>query len=222
MSADAVYEAYIEVEPNGASLAQLYDLPGCYAHGVDQAIALDNLEAAIPAYYVWLQAHDAYTPIVQGPHRVCVVGEAQVPATDGHAPGGFFAPAAVPMTGEDLDWYLALLDWAYTDLAALLDRVRAAQADDVATHVAQTQLWLASRLEAQPVVAAEERFPGAPRERLRQVWQASVSRMRGTSDDERERRVDLEGERWSLRKLLQRSILHVRMHTDELRQALAE
>jgi hypothetical protein len=46
--------------------------------------------------------------------------------------------------------------------------------------------------------------------------------MRGTGDNERERIVDQDGERWSLRKLLQRSILHVRTHTDDLRHALGE
>jgi predicted RNase H-like HicB family nuclease len=222
MSAEAIYHAYLELQPDGTCLAQVYDLPGCCARGPDQATALRNLGAAVPGYYVWLQAHDEYTPIVQGPHRVSVVGTAQVPAVDGHAPGGFFEPAAVPVTAEDLDWYLALLDWAYTDLVALLDREDVARADAVTSHVAQTQLWLNSWLEAQPAESVMERLTGSPRDRLRQVWQASLARLRGTSDDERERIVDQDGERWSLRKLLQSSILHVRMHMDDVRQALGE
>ena len=177
MSEAAVYEAYVEVAPNGACLAQLYDLPGCYAYGIDQAAALRNLEAAIPAYYAWLQSHDDYTPIVQGPQRVSVVATVQEPATDDHAPGGFFEPEAVPVTTEDLDWYLALLDWAYADLLALFDRVGDAQANEVATHVAQTQLWLTSRLKAQPAVPSVEQPSGGPRDRLRQVWQASEARL---------------------------------------------
>ncbi|HEV2460250.1 MAG TPA: type II toxin-antitoxin system HicB family antitoxin [Ktedonobacterales bacterium] len=222
MSDEAMYHAYLELQPDGTCLAQVYDLPGCCARGPDQATALHNLEAAIPGYYVWLQAHDEYTPNVQGPHLVSVAGTAQVPAVDGHARGGFFEPAAVPVTAEDLDWYLALLDWAYADLAALLDREDVAQADDVATHVAQTQLWLNSRLDAQLAVPEVEQLPGTTHDRLRQVWQVSLARMRGTGDDERERIVDQDGERWSLRKLLQRSILHVRTHTDDLRQAPGE
>ena len=222
MSQEAVYEAYVEVQPDGACLTQVYDLPGCYGRGPDQPTALRNLEAAIPAFYAWLQTHDEYTPIVQGPHRVRVVGTAQVPEADGHASGGFFEPAAASMTAEDLDWYLALLDWAYADLAALLDRGDAARADDVATHVAQIQLWLIWRLKLEPPIPAVDQLAGGSRERLRQVWQASFTRLRDTSDEERERIVDHEGERWSLRKVLQRSILHVRIHLDDERRELGE
>ena len=222
MSHEAVYHAYLEVEPGGACLAQLYELPGCYGVGPDQDAAIGALNESIPGYYAWLQVHDEYTPIVEGPHTIFVMATAKVPEAGGHGSGGFFEPAAVPVTAEDLDWNLALLDWAYADLAALLDRRDGAQADDVATHVAQTQLWLNARLEPQPSVPAVERLTGGPRDRLRQVWQASLARMRDTSDDERERIVDQDGERWSLRKLLQRSILHVRMHTDDVRHALGE
>ena len=138
MSDEAVYHAYLEVEPGGACMAQLYELPGCYGIGPDQDAAIGNLHEAIPEYFTWLRDHDEYTPLVTGPPTVILMAIAQVPEADGHAPGGFFEPAAVPVTVEDLDWYLALLDWAYTDLAALLDRESGARADAVASHVAQT------------------------------------------------------------------------------------
>jgi hypothetical protein len=56
-----------------------------------------------------------------------------------------------------------------------------------------------------------EQLPGAALDRLQQVWQASLHYLRNTSDEERERIADHDGERWSLRKALRRSALHLRI-----------
>src|SRR5215470_6903674 len=101
------YEGYIERYPDGTYLAQLIDLPGCFGRGVGLDVSLRQVAAAIPAYYGWLVRHDEYTPLVQGPFEV-VQRELQ-PATP--ECGAFFSPDAAPVSAEDLDWYLALLDW---------------------------------------------------------------------------------------------------------------
>ncbi len=227
MGGEIVYEGFLEVRDDGASLAQLYDLQGCYAYGRSPEEALQALATRIPAYYAWLRRHDDYTPDVRGVFRVTPREAARVPALDGHTAGGaFFAPDAAPVTDEDLDWSLALLDWSYQDLAALLSSLPPAALDAplpngqplraLADHIAQTQIWLISRLEPRPSVPLISQFPGTELDHLRQVWQASLSRLRAASDDERQRHLDHDGERWSLRKLLRRSILHLREHTTDL------
>lgn len=201
-----MYDAYVEVQGDGACLAQLSDLQGCFAQGPTQAQALIALAAAITPYYAWLRRHDDYTPDVRGPFEVRAREVVQVAAADGHHDASFFTPDGEPMGNEDLDWSLALLDWAYSDIAV------GSEADAALDHLTQTQLWLISRIEAQPAVPRIEQLPGDARQRMRQVWQASLARLRGASDDERQHIVEHDGERWSLRKVLRRSILHVRMH----------
>lgn len=224
--ADIVYEGFLEVRDDGASLAQLYDLQGCFAYGRTPDEALNTLESRIPAYYVWLRRHDDYTPDVRGPFRVIPKEALRAQGLDGHTAGAFFGPDATPVTDEDLDWSLALLDWSYQDLTALLSALPPGGLDAplpngqplraLVDHIAQTQIWLISRLEARPAVPSISQFPGTERDHLRQVWQASLSRLRASSDDERQRLLDHDGERWSLRKLLRRSILHLREHTTDL------
>lgn len=224
------YDAYLEVRDDGSCLAQLLDLPGCFSIGASPDAALSALAASIPAYYEWLRRHDDYTPAVHGPFLV-LPREVQRTATASGLPlAAFFSPAAEPVTAEDLDWYLALLDWAYTDFAAMLHAQASAALDvpraggvtplQLAEQVAQTQLWLLSRIEPQPRVPQLAQLPGATLDKVRQVWKASLHRLRNTTDDERERILEQNGERWSLRMVLQGSILLVRMYTDTLADAL--
>lgn len=213
VGAGAVYDGALEVRPDGSCLAQIADLPGCFGRGAGQEAALAALVASIPGYYAWLSAHDDYTPVMHGPYTVTArevarVGDERI--------GAFFATDAEPVSNEDLDWYLALLDWSYGDLAALAGVVGqvAARLLDV---VAQEQLWLTTRLDARPVVPPVTQLPGTPADHLRQVWQASLARLRAATEEERERVWEHEGERWSLRKVLRRSVLLARERTEALR-----
>ncbi|HLZ22304.1 MAG TPA: hypothetical protein VKQ30_09295 [Ktedonobacterales bacterium] len=220
MGEEVVYEAYVEMQPDGSCLAQLLDLPGCFGRGPDEASALAALSASIPQYYAWLRDHDEYTPEVQGPFTVTPKQVERVQIINGRLVGAFFAREDEAATSEDLDWMLALLDWAYSDLQGLLAAFPAGALEhlgpnglkpqSIAERAAQEQLWLVSRIELHPTVPRIEQLPGTALDRLRQVWQASIHRLRGTSDEERERILEHDGERWSVRKVLRRSVLHAR------------
>lgn len=224
------YDAYLEVQGDGACFAQLLDLPGCYGIGLSQDAALSAVAAAIPAYYQWLRRHDDYTPEVHGPFAVVPKEAQRVSVANGRRTRAFFAPAAEPVTNEDLDWALALLDWVYADFFELVSSLPPATLDghaqggaspvQHALHVAQEQLWLLSRIEPHPHVPQLAQLPGTPLDKLRQVWRASLHRLRNTSDDERARILEHDGERWSLRQVLHCSIVLVRMRTDALTRVL--
>lgn len=210
----ATYGAYLEVLPNGETLAQMLDLPGCFAYGPTPEQACTALATVLPAYYAWLQRHDDYTPLVSGPYAV------RVRETVGVPPRAFFGPDAEPMDVGDLDLGTSLLEWAYADLRTLVgatnDATLAARDARGLTPVdrleglLRVQSWLLSRLEPRPAPAPPEALPGGPREWLRLVPQAAVARLRNTSAEERERVLEHEGERWSLRKVLRRSVLEAR------------
>ena len=223
MSETTVYKAFVEIREDGSAFAHVLDLPGCSAAGATEAEALVRVASQIAPHYAWLRRHDEYTPHVPGDATVVSKEVVQLGAP-GQRGGAFFSAAAVPVTNEDLDWYLALLDWAYMDLfasayawenaAVVGPDGRAARA--VVQQVAQGQVWLISRLEEQPRVPLVDRLPGTPLGRLRQVWQASLARLRAASDIERTRILEHDSERWSLRKVLDRSILLVILAVGEL------
>lgn len=214
MAEAIIYNGYVNIRSDSTCLAQLTDLPGCYALAPDPDTAIAQLAERIPAYYAWLQRHDEYTPSVQGPFQITFKEvQRSAPAAAPHV-GSFFTPDAEPVTTEDLDWYLSLLDWAFADFSAftasLPDAERAAS---LIAHVAQTQLWLISRLESSPTVAPFAALPGTPPERLRQIWQASLARLRATTDDERQQSLSHDNEPWTLRRILRSAIVHLREHT---------
>lgn len=205
MAAQIEYDACLEVYPNGECVAQLSDLPACFARAADEVQALATLESSIPAYFEWLARHDEYMPVMHGPFRA-VVAEA-LPA-----PGAFFRSDALPLAADDLDWYTTLLDWSYQDFAA---RLAAADngSDSRVLRLCETQVWLLSRLEQVTSSSAITLPQVSQGDLLALVHRAALGRVRAANGEERGRVSDLEGERWSLRKVLRRSILLVREGT---------
>lgn len=212
MDHDTVYDGYVEQNAAGGFLAFLTDLPGCAARANSQPAALAALTAAIPDYFDWLRAHDEYTPVVHGPFRVAPVSTLVLPV--GHH-GGFYPFDSLPVTTDDLDWRLAILDWSYEDLARLTGAAATwgaggASVGDLPRALVRQQLWLLSRLDGQPPAVSLDELARAPMDQLLQVARAGVTRLRSVSDEERQRIVERDGETWSLRKVLRCAVLNAR------------
>ena len=210
MSTSIVYDGYLERYADGACLAQLADLPGCFARGASPDDALQRLAASIPAYYAWLAQHDEYTPLVQGAFQV-VAKESQ-PATPGRST--FFTTDAAPVTAEDLDWYLALLGWAVGDLVALgrtlpTSTVAQEEVTNLGAHLTRGLSYVLDSLDL-PSAAAD----GSNADILHwleSVTAACAARLRSASNDERARVVERDGVRWSMRSVLRQAILGARI-----------
>ncbi|HEX5441360.1 MAG TPA: hypothetical protein VFW76_10775 [Ktedonobacterales bacterium] len=221
------HDAYVEVLPSGMCRAQLLDLPGCFAIGLDVWVAVSHLERSIPAYYDWLRSHDEYTPIVSGPFRVQLMETQEVAGPLPYQADAFFGPDNDPVSNEDLDWLLALLEWALDDLLQLGERISPDQRDlptragpppNRLLHQAATaQAGYLVILNAQPDPYAEITLPDAPPlEQLREVKEVSLRRLRNVPENDRGRIVEVLGMRWSLRKILRCGILSARMYAEPL------
>ncbi len=212
---DATYDAYLLRYPDGSWLAQLTDLPGAYATGVTQEDAVTRLTAAIPTYYGWLSQHDEYTPTTHSVAHVVPREVAEVASGPAQGLGAFFSGDAQPVTDEDLDWWLAALDWAYGDLTAQAQRApvsprRAALLSAVA--VAQLRVVaLATGSPTRANVSAAD-----PLALVELARKAAASAFRGASAEQREAVREEGGQRWSVRRGLRESALLVRRATDDL------
>ena len=224
------YDAYVETLRSGACRAQLLDLPGCFAIAQDVPAALVALEARIPAYYDWLRSHDEYTPIVAGPFRVRAQDVQEVAGPLPYQADAFFGPDADPVSLEDLDWLLALLEWSLDDLLALGESIppsardmptRAGPPPNILLRQAATaQAGYLILLNAQPNPTAAITLPDvAPLEQLREVRAVSLRRLRNVSEQDRGRIFEILGQRWSLRKILRCGILSARMYAEPLAAA---
>jgi hypothetical protein len=222
MAEEHVYDAFLEISPDGACLAQLRDMPACFARGANESVALRLLESCLPAYFAWLSRHDEYTPVMRGPFRV-VAAETQRVADP--TTGAFFQSDAEPLSTEDLDWYAALLDWSYADLLAALDAFpreawetplpSGASPLDLARHVTNGQFWLCSRLTPEPAIQGALSVGVPPRRHVQDMQTSTLTQVHAATEAERRQIRETDGERWSLRKVLRRSILLVRDATPE-------
>ena len=232
MDEPITYDAYLEVERSGRWIAHILDLPGCYAYGPSQDASLAALVVAIPAYFAWLKRHDEYTPDVRGPWRVALRETFHTVMLGDYEVNAFFSPDAEPVDDESLDWYLALLGWAHEDLLALVRAAPPAALDfpispgewtlrPMLHHVAITQVWYVSRLEAAPASIGQPPADADPVEVLQRVHAVCVRRLRNVTDQERTAVREHQGERWSMRKVLRRSVWHLLDHTDQAQRMLA-
>jgi predicted RNase H-like HicB family nuclease len=210
---DATYDAYLLSYPDGSWLALAADLPGAYATGATPDEATTRLATAIPAYYAWLQTHDEYTPIIHDAPRVVVRERAQA-AQEPRWQTAFYAADAEPVTEEDLDWWLAVIGWAYDDLvveaqrtpqSSLLGKVAALQLDTLARATGGI---------------ASEFGPGKPEplESVQMAHRTTLAAFRRTRAEQRAAVREVDGQRWSVRRGLRESALLARRALDDLKR----
>lgn len=226
------YETYIEIWPDGTALAQITDLPGCYADGATEAEALNRLRVAIPDYFRWLSMQDAETPTMSGDVELVVRERVPVTRNALHEVRAFFASDATPLGEDDLDWGLALMSYAQQDFVRQLRGV----ADDafdwqpdaqtpsirqIIDQVAQDEAGLSRRLDEQPTVPLITELPGPPLERLNRIHERSMVRLVEAPPETRSLIRERNGERWSLRKIIRRSIVAERQATEQIAIMLA-
>lgn len=212
---DASYDAYLLRYPDGSWLAQLTDLPGAYASGATQEDAVTRLTAAIPAYYAWLSQHDEYTPITHSVAHVVPREVAEVASGPAQGLGAFFSGDAQPVTDEDLDWWLAALDWAYGDLGAQAQRAPVSpQRAALLSAIAVAQLRVVALATGSPTRANVS--AADPLALVELARKAAASAFRGTSAEQRATVREEGGQRWSVRRGLRESALLVRRATDDL------
>ncbi len=232
--AAATYDVYLEQSADGATLALILDLPGCFAGGASREEALAQLQQAVADYHAWLRRHDDYTPEVRGPFVFQVQETFQISYEGDYETNSFFAPDAEPATEEDIEWALALLGWQREDV---LERVQGLSdealdwkpADDpemlsirqMLDHIAQAEVWYMGRLDETPPSIVVADLPGPTLERLQRVRQAVVMRVQTYPKELRGAIFTHEGERWSLRKALRRAVWHERDHLNQIDDLLA-
>lgn len=227
-----VYDACIEVLDSGVCRAHLIEMPGCYALGQDIPSTLAALEASIPAYYAWLRTHDEYTPIVTGPFHVRAKDTRHVTGRYPYVKEAFFPADTKPVSDEDLDWLLALLEWSLDDLLHMGESLTPSERDMptkaglppnvLLRQAAEIQARYLTMLNAQPDPTTVK-LPDIPSiEQLREVKEVSLRRLRNVSENDQQRIIEVMGERWSLRKILRCGILSARMHADLLAPAASE
>jgi hypothetical protein len=233
-----IFQAGVENNNEGRSIAWALEHPGCFAYGVNADGALLNLETALSRYAGWILHHDTRTWLsfadseiemeVNGVWDVYYINDDldKVSEADGYSVESFFPYDWKPLTALEIKHALVMLAWSREDLLkpvlALSHEKREAEypgerwsINGILGHVGGAELFYLDRIG---LAFPREQMPEEPQARLEKVHDHFVSmlpKMEGMK-----KVVGLEGELWSPRKVLRRALWHERDHTEHIRKLI--
>ena len=225
----------IENNIEGRTLAWALDYPGCFAYGMDEAEALINLPRALLEYDYWIKNHTD-DPWVNFTDMGMVVVEKYdtfrlgadylpAPAGEGYEINAWFIDDWRPLSMVEIEQGLMIFRWQREELLAglttlppqLLEKDFANQRWTIlgiAKHVANAELWYLQRMDL--VNLTRQEFPTETTARLAHTANLIEQTFPQFADKTVVRGI--EGEIWSYRKILRRTLWHQRDHIEHIKQ----
>jgi hypothetical protein len=234
-----IFQAGIENNFEGRSIAWALEHPGCYAYGIKGSGAASNLEGALMKYAGWILHHDRDTwlnfseqeieIVVNGTWDVYFIDDAldRTTEADGYSVDSFFPHDWKPLTTLEIKHALAMLSWSREDLLKSvhgLGETRLNQVyqgerwsiNGILGHVGGAEWWYLERLGlAFPRTDVPEE-PLARLEQVRKHFIAALLKLDGVQQV-----LGVDGEFWSPRKMLRRALWHERDHVDHIHKLAA-
>lgn len=224
----------LENNNEGRSLAWALDYPGCFAYGLDEAEALIRLPRELLLYEKWIKDHtkDSWVDFSDMHMRtverftVFWVDKDYLPAPQGKGNeiNAWFLDDWRPLPAEKIDHALKIFHWQREELLAglstldpqILEVERPGQRWNIlgiTKHIANAELWYLSRLEL-TTLSHQDLLPD-PEARLEQTA-SLINKLFPRFVDE----VNIkgfEGEFWSYRKIVRRTLWHQRDHIEHIK-----
>jgi hypothetical protein len=232
------FQAGIENNNEGRSIAWALEHPGCFAYGSRGPAALTNLEMALVKYASWILHHDSNTWLsfnekeieftINGVWDDYFIDEAfnRTAEQDGYSVDAFFPHDWKPLTAVEIKHGLIMLAWSREDLLHILkglDREKLEKSypgerwsiNGVLGHVGGAEWWYLDRLG---LAFPRSEVPDEPLTRLEKVRRhlnTELVKLEGVTQV-----VGKSGEIWSPRKLLRRALWHERDHVEHILKLL--
>jgi len=234
------YAVYLEVAPDGLTMAHVPDLPGCIVRSPTREEAIRRLPEAVRRHLAWLRRHGEPAP-AEEEVSVEVAGESTGfgPFSSGDA-AALFPPDRSPITPQEVERYLRLMAYSRADLLALAGDLPDEALDyrafpqsrtirQILRHIGNAEEWYVSRLlppeRLPPEWESDEALPIF--EFLEMERRTAVECLRRLGEEERAGLfypaywTEHPEEPWTARKALRRFLEHEREHTEEIREVLS-
>jgi hypothetical protein len=233
-----IFRVGLENNNEGRSIAFALDHPGCFSYGKKGSAAAANLKRTLKDYAGWIRNHqpetwltfaeDEIEIMIDGVWEVYFINDdlEKTTETDGTSVESFFPYDWKPLTSTDVDRALKLLTWSRADLLKTVEGLSVEKRDatypgerwsinGILGHVGGAEWWYLDRLG---LAFARADVPKEPFERLEKVrshlniWLPKLIGVRQV--------IGVDGEFWSPRKVLRRTLWHERDHTEHIRKLL--
>ena len=228
----------IENNNDGRTIAWALEHPGCFSYGADAAEGLANFPSAARLYSNWLTSNGGdWLKLVDDPlpeneetFDVTFVDQDFEFAEPGRGSmvESFFRYDWKPLTATDIERLLKLLAWSRRDLLSLVRGLSPEQLtrqhpgerwdiNGILRHIGSAEWWYQERIGF-PFPTREEDLPVEPLgvlEMVRAHLLDLLPKLQGLH-----RVIGLEGELWSPRKAMRRTVWHERDHTEHIRKLI--
>lgn len=226
----------LEKNIEGRDLAWALDYPGCFAYGEDEAEALIRLPHELLKYEVWIKEHTANPWVdfkdmdlyVTERFETFNLDEDYLPAPEGtgYEVNAWFKDDWRPLTAEEIDRALLIFQWQRNELLAglttldpeLLVKDFPGQRWNIlgiAGHVANAEHWYLTRLSLFTSLSYRD-LPPDPVDRLAKTADFIQTSFPGFANQVKV--VGIDGEFWSYRKIVRRTLWHLRDHIEHIKQ----
>jgi hypothetical protein len=230
-------EIGLENNYENKSIAWALDYPGCFAYGAEGAAAIMAFPHAFIGYKErveslaeenWIDFEDIDIHLAES-FDCHPVDADQFPSAAGRNVTAFFQVDWNPLTLEEIDRGLEVMDWSRKDLVNLTRHLPAVQLDKerpgekwsirgILDHVATTELWLLDRLnilESESATLPEDIFRRL--DATRNIYERSLRDLKDTAFVNGK-----DGTLWSPRKVLRRAAWHEVDHINHIFRLLNE
>ncbi len=225
----------IENNIEGRTLAWALDFPGCFAYGLDEAEAAIRMPRALLNYEKWIKDHtsDSWVDFTDLDLRIVDrfetfrMGEDYRPAPEdqGYEINAWFVDDWRPLVFEEIQHALKIFHWQRDELLAGLSTLDGETLEKefpgqrwnilgIAKHIANAELWYLSRLDLTSLTY-KELLP-EPQARLQQTAELIKNSFPIFEDEVVVKGI--EGEIWSYRKVVRRTLWHQRDHIEHIKQ----
>jgi uncharacterized damage-inducible protein DinB len=234
-----IFQVGIENNYEGRSIAWALEHPGCFAYGIKGEAAVSNLEGALNKYAGWILRHEPNTwlnfteedieIVVNGTWDVYFIDDDLDKASeaDGYSVESFFPYDWKPLTTIEIKHALNMLVWSRDDLLKSVRGLSEAKLNQTYTgerwsingilgHVGGAEWWYMERLGLAFPRADVPEKPLARLEKVRNHFNKVLYNLDGVSQV-----TGVDGEFWSPRKALRRSLWHERDHMEHIRKLVA-
>jgi ribosomal protein S18 acetylase RimI-like enzyme len=228
---------------HGRTGAWLLDWPGAFTWGATRQAAIARSTSATHRFVDWLAAHGDAAPPVPTALAEVVEEVAAYRLADGYEVNATFAADDRVVDGPEVEAHLRRLGFAREDLLGVVDRIRqyesaggelpleerSAEAkasgardehtvDEVLRHLCGAETWFVSRLDPSARYTGSRDDTADYLASSRAFLAEGLRRLQASGNSGR---TDSKGERWTLAKVLRRSLYHSLDHLDELERRLS-
>lgn len=229
----------LELNTEGRALAWALDLPGCFAYGSEGPDAVIALARELVTYEEWVTGNGGPGWLNLGNFDLRLVDTWTVYSTndryevvedgDGYTVNAWFRTDWQPLEAEEIERALEILDWSRADLLeavrglddAAMDRKRTGERwsiRGILKHIGSAEWWYQDRLGL--AEGSRETLSTDAFERLEQTRRRTKIQLPLFAGAEQV--VGKEGEFWSPRKFLRRTIWHEIDHRQHILKLLHE